>query len=270
MTQKTSLFKIALLLLCCSGCTYRTESDLVDCETDHPVVTLESKTDPTGCNTHDGVISLTVTSGTPPYQFSLNGGDFQDANAFTQLDGGSFTIGVRDFNGCGHETTVSLVVASSDLAATAATEQNTECTSGNGTITVTASGSNGPFEYRLDNGSFGTDNTFVGLKQGLYNVTIKDAEDCSLSLSTTVGRGQTGISWNSEVKTIIATNCAITGCHVKGSQNPDLSVFANVKSNAGNIKSRTSSRAMPPDGRTISQTEIDKIACWVDDGATEN
>lgn len=270
MTQKTSLLIFSLLVLCCAGCTYRTESDLVNCETSHPVVTVESKTDPTGCNTRDGSLSLAVSSGTPPFQFSLNGGDFQDANVFTQLDGGSFTIGVRDFNGCGHETTVSLVVASSDLAATTQTEQNTECTTGNGTITVNASGSNGPFQFKIGNGNFGADNIFSGLKQGLYNVTVKDAQDCSLSLSTSVGRGPTGISWSSEVKSIIASNCAISGCHVSGSQSPDLSVFANVKGNASTIKSRTASRAMPPGGRSISQTEIDKIACWVDDGAKDN
>ncbi|HEY5748341.1 MAG TPA: c-type cytochrome [Chryseolinea sp.] len=261
---------LLFLLLAFAGCTYRTDADLVNCETNHPVIAIEAKTDPTGCNTLDGDITVSATGGVPPYQFKINDGELQTSGTFTQLNGGSFTLSVSDVNGCGSESTVVLTVASSDLAATYTTQEDNECLSGNGTLAVTATGSNGPFQYKLGIGSFSDNNVFTGLEHGLYTVIVKDSQDCSLSLSASVGRGQTGVSWSADIKPILSTNCAISGCHVSGSQSPDLSDLGSVMNNASLIKARTGSRAMPPDGRSISQEQIDKIACWVDDGVKNN
>jgi hypothetical protein len=246
------------------------EIDAVDCETNKPGIHLEAKNDPQGCNTNDGTISVSGNGGKAPYQFRINGGAYQSLGVFSQLNGGSFTLEVKDANDCVKDTTVLLSIISSDLKATVATVEDNECLTDNGSITVSSTGSFKPFEYKIGNGNFGTDTVFSGLKYGLYSITIKDAQGCSISISATVSRGETGISWSSEVKSIVDTNCAISGCHVSGGQSPNLSSFSTLKSNASNIKSRVVGRTMPPDGRSISQEQIDKVACWVDDGAKQN
>jgi hypothetical protein len=43
---------------------------------------------------------LTVTGGTPPYKYSLNGIDYQTSNIFTGLSRGMHTVYVLSKDGC--------------------------------------------------------------------------------------------------------------------------------------------------------------------------
>src|SRR5207253_2335630 len=54
------------------------------------------------------------------------------------------------------------------------------CNGGNnGSITVTASGGNGSFQYSKDNGvSYQAGNVFNGLAAGAYTVVVKDGNNC--------------------------------------------------------------------------------------------
>jgi hypothetical protein len=50
---------------------------------------------------NDGAIYLlSITGGTPPLEYSLNGGPYQPGRVFTGLAPGSYTVTVRDANGC--------------------------------------------------------------------------------------------------------------------------------------------------------------------------
>jgi gliding motility-associated-like protein len=52
----------------------------------------------------------------------------------------------------------------------------------NGTITVTASGGTGPYQYSINGGtSYQSSNLFTGLSGGTYNVVVKDANNCITS-----------------------------------------------------------------------------------------
>jgi len=76
------------------------------------------------------------------------------------------------------------------------------------------------------------------------------------------------VSFDDTIKPIIESNCAISGCH-NGSQEPDLRSYAEIIRNKESIKTRTSDRSMPL-GRTLTQTQIDAISCWVQQGALNN
>jgi uncharacterized membrane protein len=79
-----------------------------------------------------------------------------------------------------------------------------------------------------------------------------------------------GVSLDAEIMPIIEANCAVTGCH-GNIQSPILSSKTAVIGSANNIQSRTSAGTMPPAGRDdLTQSEIDLIACWVEDGAPNN
>jgi len=81
-----------------------------------------------------------------------------------------------------------------------------------------------------------------------------------------------GTSFSQTISPLISTNCAITGCHVNGQQAPTLENYAQISANAGRIKAKTSNGTMPPptSGQSLTQQEIDDIACWVDAGAPDN
>lgn len=57
-----------------------------------------------------GMIGLAspVTGGTPPFLLSLNGADFDTVNTFLGLVEGTYTVAVRDANGCETDTTATI------------------------------------------------------------------------------------------------------------------------------------------------------------------
>lgn len=68
------------------------------------------------------------------------------------------------------------------------TVTNSNCTNANGgAIAVTASGGLAPYTYSLNGSSFQAANTFTGLAQGTYTLTVKDAFCGTLTKTITVG-----------------------------------------------------------------------------------
>lgn len=57
----------------------------------------------------NGGIAISATGGVTPYMYNLNGGAFQTANTFTSLSANTYSIIVRDVNGC--TQTASAIVA---------------------------------------------------------------------------------------------------------------------------------------------------------------
>lgn len=75
-------------------------------------------------------------------------------------------------------------------------------------------------------------------------------------------------SWQTDILPILETRCAISECH-DGITRRNFTSYEEVKQYAFSIKQRTINRSMPFDG-PLPQDQIDKIACWVDNGAVEN
>ena len=74
------------------------------------------------------------------------------------------------------------------------------------------------------------------------------------------------ISFSKVIKPIIDNNCL--QCH-NGNQFPDLRTYESIRINASKIKEETQSRRMPISS-SLTTTEIEAIACWVDSGALNN
>lgn len=131
------------------------------------------------CNSNNGAVVASGTSGTAPYQYSLDGITFQSSNMFTGLAAGPYDITIKDANGCINSTTLSvgnIAAPTLSLASTQAT-----CGNANGTITVTGAGGTAPLQYSVDGITFQPANVFNGLAAGSYAVYIKDANGCQNS-----------------------------------------------------------------------------------------
>jgi len=75
-----------------------------------------------------------------------------------------------------------------------------------------------------------------------------------------------------DVSAIIQNSCAISsGCHGNGSTNGPgaLTTFNQIKNAAGFIKSEVVSKRMPLGG-SLTNSQIQSISCWVDNGALNN
>lgn len=93
--------------------------------------------------------------------------------------------------------------------------------------------------------------------------------------------GATAATYHRDVAPILARNCL--GCHVDGGLAPfPLGTYAQAKAQAMAIKVATQSRTMPPwhvdnsgacqryvDARWLTDSELDTLARWADDGAPE-
>ena len=146
----------------------------------------------------------------------------------------------------------------------------TLCGSSDGSITATASGGQGKLTFSIAGFSFQESGNFTNLPSGIYAVTVKDESGCTASKSATVS---TGISFATFIKPIIDSNCAVVGCHVAGTTGlPNFTIFSEIQLRASGIKTRTGSRVMPPpgSGRSLTDQQIQRIGCWVNDGAINN
>ena len=257
------LVSLSFFVNCSSG----DEPVPVDCSTSSLKLAFTS-TDPTSCGTNDGAITATATGGDQPYQFALDAQAYSSTSSFNGLGPGTYQVKLKDKNGCERNTTVTLKPFGSSLAATVQVV-NSGCKTNKGDLTINATGGTGPYSYKLNGGTASPTNIFGSLTAGSYSVMVTDNTGCSTTQTVKV---LSGTKYSTDVKSIIDTNCAISGCHVSGgSGTGNFTVFANVQASASQIKASTqgTNPSMPKTG-SLTKTQIDAIACWVDDGALDN
>jgi gliding motility-associated-like protein len=127
----------------------------------------------------NGIITITSSGGTPAYQYSIDGTNYQSSGTFN-VAAGVYTVYAKDLNNCTVNQQVTVTEPSALDATSAVT--NASCDGGaDGTITVSANGGTPPYQYTL-NGSFQASNVFY-VGQGTYTITVKDANNCVFDVS---------------------------------------------------------------------------------------
>lgn len=144
------------------------------------------------CNGNStGTAALSVTGGSTPYSYSLDGTTFNPTVDLSALAAGMYTVTVQDANNC--ETTVSFTIEEPDALMLSVTDSKDISCNGadDGSITVAATGGTGPYEYRLSDTGFIIGNTFENLAPGTYSIRVKDANDCFVEVSATLAEPAT-------------------------------------------------------------------------------
>ena len=187
-TFQTSNFFTGLV-----GGTYTlTVKDAAGC-TNAAIVTITSAPKPllsaipatATCNGNSGSITAFGSGGTGALQYSINGNIFQVSNVFTNLTPGSYTVYVKDANGCTNNVTV--IIANSPAPNVIATSTPAACNNVNGTITATGTGGVAPLQYSLNGGAFQSSNIFTGLAAATYTISVKDATGCTNNTTVIIG-----------------------------------------------------------------------------------
>jgi large repetitive protein len=240
-----------------------------------PTITVTSTTVQTsGPTASNGSITSSASGGVAPYMYSLSGGAFQNSGTFNNLlaTGGTVnhSIVAKDANGCSSASTV-VVVGSAPcptITINTAVVGSELCAPTNvGSITVNASGSTG-LMYRLGTtGTYQTSNLFNALNSGSYTVGVIDANGCTNTSSVTVNNLPQGPLFTN-VKAVLATNCALSGCHAGATPQSGYNFADNCTIIAQ--KDRINARAvvagtMPPSG-AISAADKQKITDWINAG----
>jgi hypothetical protein len=221
--------------------------------------------------------SITATaSGSSGFTYRLNNGTFQSSGTFNNLAAGTYSITAKDANGCQETQSVDVeetdACAGKTITVTPTVTQESDNCSNTGIISVTATGGNG-FTYSIDNGAFQASNTFNGISAGNHTITAKDDAGCSSSAVVTVETPEAGARF-AEVKAILATNCALTGCHAGSNPTGGLNWTEDctIEGNSARIKAKavdaagTANQMPPPPRNPLSQSDRDKIVAWINAG----
>ena len=159
------------------GCTADISTDLNSAG--GPTVSISSQNNP-ACGQNNGSITANASGGTAPYQFSLNGGTFQNSPSFGGLSAGNYTVVARDAAGCTANISTDLNSAGGPTVSISS-QNNPTCGQNNGSITASASGGTAPYQFSLNGGTFQNSPSFGGLSAGNYTVRTRDALGCESS-----------------------------------------------------------------------------------------
>ncbi len=152
-----------------SGCTPNvTNNIVVNAQPATPSVTTAFT--PVTCFGSSSTITATATGGVLPYEYNINAGAYQSANTFS-VNAGSYTIAVKDANGCVGNSG-NIVIAQPAVISATATAAAIACNGGTTTLTVQATGGLGAYEYSLNGGAFQAGNTFT-VAAGSYTADVR-------------------------------------------------------------------------------------------------
>lgn len=172
-----------------SGTYTVTITDANDCTTEAtagvaqiPNLELEvTKTDVTCFGANDGTATVVASGDTPPYTYNWSNGATTDV--ITGLAPGMYTVTVTGTAGCIGEASVTIEEPTELNVQTLQTDIT--CNGGSdGEASVVVTGGTAPYSYTWSNG--GSTATITGLTAGTYDVTVTDANECSISASVTI------------------------------------------------------------------------------------
>jgi hypothetical protein len=162
------------------------------------------------CSNPIGWAVLTATDGTPPYKYGRVGGPAPSASPILQnLPSGKITFLATDSNLC--RATIIDTIKTINPLYLLLTKNDIACNgANNGTITCSAYGGLGSYQYKLDAGTFQNNNVFYNVSAGNHTITVKD----STQKDTASCYATNSITINEPTKinaTILATPTACAG-----------------------------------------------------------
>ncbi|MDJ1482608.1 T9SS type A sorting domain-containing protein [Cytophagaceae bacterium YF14B1] len=147
------------------------------------------------CITDKGSIAIVAQGGIAPYQYSINNGvAFSASASFIGLSAGTYTILVKDVNGCtaSYTTPIQITIPAQELSFTHTVSDyngyQISCFGGNnGYVILQATGGNGStytgYSYSVDGRPYQTSNRLDGLTAGRHQLNVKDGRGCIVSQS---------------------------------------------------------------------------------------
>ncbi|WP_298741089.1 gliding motility-associated C-terminal domain-containing protein [uncultured Chitinophaga sp.] len=130
---------------------------------------------PSCYNLTDGMISVQILQGVPPFEYALQGQPFQSVNSFGNLPAGDYIVYTR--NG--------VCIDSQQLRLTApmpirldVVKQDEICSRANGSVTLALTGGTAPYDVYWNN-TLSSGRSWDDLTAGNYTVRVDDTNGCS-------------------------------------------------------------------------------------------
>lgn len=157
------------------------------------------------CNGGTGSATVSASGGTGPYTYTWMPGSLTGSVQSSLSPGTVYTITAKDNNSC--TGTVTLSISQPPAITATISTQSATCTAANGSATIAVSGGTAPYTYTwLPSG--GNASVATNITSGNYSITVKDANNCSITFTTTIG---TNTSIISSSVTIQNASCSSPG-----------------------------------------------------------
>jgi gliding motility-associated-like protein len=137
------------------------------------------------CNgANNGSATASATGGAAPYSFAWSNG--ATTTTISNLAPGTYTVTITDADGCS-VTTSATITQPAVLTATISKTDVTCSGANDGTATVSPSGGTAPYSYTWNTVPVQTTATAIFLSDGNYTVTVRDANNCTITRSVNIG-----------------------------------------------------------------------------------
>lgn len=143
---------------------------------------ITGQSDPLCVGSCDGTATVTAAGGTPPYNYLWSTGG--NTNSESGMCDGNHTVQITDANGCA--IIVPVTITDPPVLAGTIVPTDALCAGDcDGSADLTVTGGTPPYTFLWSDASTSEDAT--GLCAGGYNVTITDANGCTVNVATTIG-----------------------------------------------------------------------------------
>jgi hypothetical protein len=134
----------------------------------------------------DGSFGISANGGTGTILYSVdNGITYQASHTPGDLAAGTYSVKVKDQNGC--MASSSYTLHGPDAVTAQITQTNISCAQPTGSIVISPAGGAGSgFNYSLDGGQTIWGSTINGLSAGTHQLLVKDYRGCSATLPVTI------------------------------------------------------------------------------------
>ncbi|MDZ7738590.1 MAG: gliding motility-associated C-terminal domain-containing protein [Bacteroidales bacterium] len=154
-----------------------------------PGITVDEHADISCNGLNDGIIRISGSGGTAPYQYSIDGGAYQASGDFTGLSAGDYDLSLIDANGCLKDTIMSIAEPGVFSFNLDNVTHNSCYGSDDASISITISGGTEPYaiNWTGPDGFTSTEEDLSDLAAGLYSLNLTDANNCNVfTLDTTI------------------------------------------------------------------------------------
>lgn len=144
-------------------------------------------------------VTVTASGGVPPYTGTGNFTAGAGTSSYTVTDA------------AGTSVTKTLTIVQPKVILVSLTAGTITVNGGKTTITVSASGGTGAYNYKLNSGSYQSSNTFTNVAAGTYTVTVQDARSCTGTANITITQPAPAFFISLVSKTNVSCNGANNG-----------------------------------------------------------
>jgi gliding motility-associated-like protein len=194
----------------------------------HPLPVGNTVASDISCNAAgDGVVDLTVSSGTPPFTYLWSNGETTED--LSGLESGTYSVVITDVNGCTGSTSATILEPQSLLVS--GLDSQVLCNGGtDGSINLSVSGGIAPYTVAWSNGE--TTEDIAGLEAGTYSAIITDFNGCTANYATTITEPDAlNVTYMSNPATCEASNGSVV-TEVTGGTAPYFYNWSNGTSSA--------------------------------------